>query len=188
MKRDNSWWFVGKSDCYLVNNIAKNVRAAIGNKGMFITITSPLGARAMETDSGQPSLLGVLTGLANEPTVQQPPLLLTSSGEIVASMQQPVTSSRTLPRLTLPASISPEPEEMRTSDVIDIDGEVEASREKRARERELQLVWGKPRCCTMTKRKCTTVQRKSVQSNSVVIHYVRHCTKKKAKVAEALAE
>jgi len=55
-------------------------------------------------------------------------------------MQQPVTSSRTLPRLTLPASISPEPEEMRTSDVIDIDGEVEASREKRARERDLQLV------------------------------------------------
>ena len=66
----------GKIRLLLVNNIAKNVRAAIGNKGMFITITSPLGARAMETDSGQPSLLGVLTGLANEPTVQQPPLLL----------------------------------------------------------------------------------------------------------------
>ena len=109
-------------------------------------------------------------------------------------MQQPVTSSRTLPRLTLPASISPEPEEMRTSDVIDIDGEVEASREKRARERDLQLVVvGKTQVLYNDKTKmyhCPTEECPYEHSsqNSVVIHYVRHCTKKKAKVAEALAE
>ena len=90
-------------------------------------------------------------------------------------------------RLALPSTTQPES----MTEIIDIDGRSDLSREKRTREQELEpVIVGKTQVLYNERTKmyhCPVDECPYEHSSqtSVIVHYVRHCSKKKAKQTEA---